>query len=753
MDDDDEIIREFLVESYENLNQLDQDLVELEDRPRDVQLLSQIFRTVHTIKGTAGFLAFETLERVTHVGENLLVALRDGELEMNGYIASALLRLVDTTREILSNIESSSTEGDESYDELVETLTLLRQGEVPKASVEEQQHAEELPESCDTPESEVSPSVDDELKIVAADPAPTVDQLVAEVENKTNLAAADSIPNARPAAAERKSKSESGGESSSNASVADTTVRIEVDLLDKLMNLVGELVLARNQVLQYAAGVEDSAMTAASQRLNHITAELQEGVMKTRMQPIRNVWGRMPRVVRDLAHECNKQVRVVTDGGDTELDKTILEAIKDPLTHIVRNAVDHGIESAEVRAAAGKNPEGELSLRAWHEGGQVNIEISDDGGGLNIPRIRQKAVEKGLVSAAAAESMSDRDAMQLILLPGFSTAAAVTNVSGRGVGMDVVKTNVEQIGGTLELSSEAGQGTSLRIRIPLTLAIVPAMIVSANGQRYCIPQVGLQELVRLEQRQGERWIEHVHSAPVYRLRERLLPLVYLDEILGEHPPRTKDERLAADSINIVVLEAEGHPFGLVVESIDDTQEIVVKGLSGRLQSIDLYAGATIMGDGSVVLILDACGLARSTNVLKDSARVAKYDEQIASVDHTSLVESLLVESGDGRRIAVPLESVERLEEFGLNDIEWLDDRAVVKYRGTVMPVIPVGKFSKDRVDRRPVIVTRKNGQQVGYVVKSIIDVVRHDAFDDRDSLQIIDGAVTRILDFSSPRSA
>lgn len=743
MDDDDEIIREFLVESYESLNQLDQDLVELEDRPRDTALLSQIFRTVHTIKGTAGFLAFETLESVTHVGENLLVALRDGEMVMTTQIASALLRLVDATREILGRIESTSQEGDEKYADLVELLTALRAGEAPAAD-------ENVADGSDA-----EAAVEEQAESAAAV------QAEAQVAETPTASVPEPVLNDAPSAAEQIAAAmaanepapEAQAEAGHNASVADTTVRIEVDLLDKLMNLVGELVLARNQVLQYAGDAEDSALSAASQRLNHITAELQEGVMKTRMQPIRNIWGRMPRVVRDLARECEKSVRVVTLGGDTELDKTILEAIKDPLTHIVRNAVDHGIESPDDRKAAGKDPEGELRLRAWHEGGQVNIEVADDGGGLNLARIREKAVEKGLATATSVASMSDREAMQLILLPGFSTAPKVTNVSGRGVGMDVVKTNVEQIGGTLELSSEPGQGTSLRIRIPLTLAIVPAMVVSAGEHRYCIPQVGLLELVRLERRDDTAWIEHVHSAPVYRLRDRLLPLVYLDEVLGVHPPRTPDDRLAAESINIVVLEAEGHPFGLVVESIDDTQEIVVKGLTGRLKVIDLYAGATIMGDGSVVMILDACGLARSTNVLKDSARAAHMAKETAATNEGALIESLLVESGDGHRIAVPLECVERLEEFGLEDIEWLDNRAVVKYRGSVMPVVPVGKFAQEKASRRPVIVTRTDGKQVGYVVKAIVDVVRHERFDSADGLQIIDGNVTRVLDFSTAMPA
>lgn len=331
------------------------------------------------------------------------------------------------------------------------------------------------------------------------------------------------------------------------------------------MNLVGELVLARNQIMQVSQHVDNAALSAASQRVNLITTELQEGVMKTRMQPIRNAWSKLPRVVRDLSQSCGKQVKVMMEGADTELDKTILEAIKDPLTHIVRNSVDHGIESAEDRLAAGKTEEGTLLLRAYHEGGQVNIEIIDDGGGIKVENVRAKALEKGLVTADQAAVMSDRDAAQLILLPGFSTAAKVTNVSGRGVGMDVVKTNVEKIGGTLDINSTTGEGTTLRIKIPLTLAIVPALVVSCENDRYCIPQVSLLELVRLEGDRVPQEIEVLHSVPVHRLRGQLLPLIYLDEELGLRPRRTDKERATDESVNIVVLQARARTaeFGMV----------------------------------------------------------------------------------------------------------------------------------------------------------------------------------------------
>src|SRR5208283_5423230 len=344
--------------------------------------------------------------------------------------------------------------------------------------------------------------------------------------------------------------------------------------------------------------------------------ELQEEVMKTRLQPIGNIWSQFPRTVRDVALGCGKEVDIEMEGKETELDKTIIEAIKDPLTHLVRNSVDHGIELPQVRSKAGKPCTGRLTLRAFHEGGQVNIEISDDGAGLNRDRICEKAIERGLVSAQQTARMTEREIFNLIFLPGFSTAEKVTNVSGRGVGMDVVKTNVERIGGAVEVQSTAGQGTTVRVRIPLTLAIIPALIVSCNGERYAIPQISLLELAWLEDGEARSAIEMVHGVPVYRMRGRLLPLVYLSRALqlAEKEHAAENE----DAVNIVVLQAGDRPFGLVVDEINDTEEIVVKPLRKQLKTLKTFAGSTIMGDGKVALILDVLGLAQRASVVTET---------------------------------------------------------------------------------------------------------------------------------------
>ncbi|MCA9189409.1 MAG: chemotaxis protein CheA, partial [Planctomycetales bacterium] len=679
----DDIVKEFLVESYESLDQLDQALLALEESPEDRDRLASIFRTVHTIKGTSGFLAFPKLEHVTHVGESLLVPLRDGDMGFSNEIADGLLSMLDAVRSILANIESTGYEGDGDYEEVVRQLETLRSGSVgggsnsvearpPDAQAE---HSDEsVGGGSDGPRDVTSSSATSAAAALAGGTrADEPTDSLTEGGTAAAQGAADTASVAAPSEARRNSQptAASSGERRGNSSeqretnraVADRTVRIDVELLDKLMNLVGELVLARNQILQFSRNREDTAMTAASQRLNLITSELQEGVMKTRMQPIRNAWNKLPRVVRDLSNSCGKRVRVCMEGADTELDKTILEAIKDPLTHVVRNAVDHGIESPAEREAAGKPVEGTLWLRAFHEGGQVNIEIGDDGGGISLERVKQKAISKGMVSAEQADKMNDRELCNLILLPGFSTAAKVTNVSGRGVGMDVVKTNVEKIGGTLDIQSVSGRGTTLRIKIPLTLAIVPALVVTCRGDRYAIPQVSLLELVRLEGERAKREIELIHSVPCYRLRGRLLPLLYLDEQLRLRDRRTPHDFHEDEIINIVVLQAEDRQFGLVVDQINDTQEIVVKPLGQQLKGIPTYAGATIMGDGSVSLILDVNGLASQGNVLVEHQDRSMSDAGWMSSDRSDdRSQWLLIDPGDGGRAAISLASVSRLEE-------------------------------------------------------------------------------------------
>ena len=591
----DELVKEFLVESYENLDQLDRDFIVLEQDPTNEEILARIFRTIHTIKGTCGFLGFEKLEKVSHVGENLLSRLRDGELVLNPEITSALLTMVDAVRQMLACIESTAQDGEDDYPELVATLTRLHDNESPADSSTASTETPDSADSLDPPEAADAPQP------VSADPP----QAAAETSP-----APPAQSNGRPAA-----KTAATGEQPPATSVSDSTIRVDVRLLDKLMNLVGELVLTRNQVMQYTLSQQDTAFGATSQRLNLITSELQEGVMKTRMQPIGNVWSKFPRVVRDLAVACGKRIRVEMEGKETELDKTIIEAIKDPLTHLVRNAADHGVEDPEVRMANGKPAEGCLRLHAYHEGGQVNIEISDDGGGIDPEKIKAKALEKGLIAQENAERMSDREVGNLIFLPGFSTAAQVTNVSGRGVGMDVVKTNIEKLGGTVDVQSVLGKGTTFKVKIPLTLAIIPALTVTSGGSRYAIPQINLLELVRLEGEHAQASIERIQGAPVYRLRGNLLPLVFLNHELGLDPSSVEDEQHIA---NIVVLQADDRQFGLVVDAINDTQEIVVKPLGKILKGLSAFAGATIMGDGRVALILDVLGLAQQASVVTET---------------------------------------------------------------------------------------------------------------------------------------
>jgi two-component system, chemotaxis family, sensor kinase CheA len=707
MDNLQDIIKDFLIESYESLDQLDQDLVSLEQDVTSLETLSGIFRTVHTIKGSCGFLGFDKLQSVAHVGESLLSKLRDGELELHADTTTGLLSLVDAIREMLADIEQGGKEGDKDYSELIRKLIQLQETamtESPTAGAE----------------------------------APYAASLVAEPgvlmqyrDNVTSAAAPSaSRENASPATADDYALEKEFDGEARQKGISDSTIRVDVSLLDKLMNRVGELVLARNQILQSASMSLDAAFLGTSQRLNLITTELQEGVMKTRMQPIGNIWGKFPRVVRDLAVMCGKQVRVEMEGKETELDKTIIEAIKDPLVHLIRNSVDHGIETPEARRAAGKPDEGRLLLRAFHEGGQVNIEIIDDGAGLNLERIRHKAVERGLISQDQALRMNDREISQLIFSPGFSTAAEVTNVSGRGVGMDVVKTNIEKIGGTVDIQSEFGRGATIKIKIPLTLAIIPALIVTCDGDRFAIPQVNLLELVRLEGEQARNGIERLHGAPVYRLRGQLLPIVRLRHELGlERKPAAEEDQDAADEVvNIVVLRADDRQFGLIVDTINDTEEIVVKPLSKQLKGIPVFAGATIMGDGKVALILDVLGTAQRARVVAEVRDRSLVDHSSRSVEQGSDRQTLLILSVGQRRLAMPISLVSRLEEITQSGVERADDQDVVQYRGQIMPLLNVGRLldipTEESVGRPlQVVVHSDRNRSVGLVVDRIVDIV------------------------------
>jgi two-component system, chemotaxis family, sensor kinase CheA len=733
----DDIVREFLVESAENLDRLDRELIQLEKDPGNRDTLASIFRTIHTIKGTCGFLGFTKLESVAHVGENLLSRLRDGALALNPEMTTVLLRMVDAIRQMLQSVESIGNEGERNDQELIATLTRLQQ--TPQQAV-----------SKDGPSAPVSPPQAAATTANTASP-PSRDGDSSERAGAPTSSPATSLPlasedgqptNQEPSPERSPAPSTAPAEASqaqpaNRGSASESSIRVDVGLLDKLMNLVGELVLARNQILQVTNTLKDAGLLAPTQRLNLITTELQEGVMKTRMQPIGNIWSKFPRTVRDVASACDKQVRIEMEGKETELDKTIIEAIKDPLTHIVRNSVDHGIETPEKRVAAGKPPEGRLSLRAYHEGGQVNIEISDDGAGLDLEKLRRKAIEKGLITPEQSARMSEREAVSLIFLPGFSTAEKVTNVSGRGVGMDVVKTNIEKIGGTVDVQSKIGKGTTIRMKIPLTLAIIPALIVTSGGDRYAIPQISLLELVRLEGQDVKDRIEQIQGVPVYRLRGRLLPLVYLNRELRVQSAHKNDAE--ASAVNIVVLQADERQFGLVVDEINDTEEIVVKPLGKQLKGIKSFAGSTIMGDGRVALILDVLGIAQTSNIVNEVRARALAEKEAEMVTSRGEKQTLLLFAGpDDGHMAVPLDHVGRLEEFPLSAVERAGGKEVVQYRGEILQLMFLSELLEERrsrmrhtkarekeagPERLQGIVYSGDGKRVGIVIERILDIV------------------------------
>ena len=715
MDEMDETVKEFLVESYENLDRLDRSLVDLEKDPEDQDKLADIFRTIHTIKGTCGFLDFSKLESISHEGENLLSHLRDGKFRLTPEVTTGLLELVDAIREILGAVEATGGEGDIDYAPLATSLADLDARYIGSTSDAAATDEPVTPAQA-VAEIPVTTAADAPADTGAADPTtPSASQAPQPVDTPqtTPTQPATAREDTRPSDDRR-------------PGVADSSLRVRVGLLDKLMNLVGELVLARNQILQFTNDQADPTFVGATQRLNLVTSELQEGVMKTRMQPIGNIWSKFPRVVRDLAASTGKRVRIEMEGKETDLDKTIIEAIKDPLTHVIRNSVDHGIEPPDVRAANGKTSEGTIRLRAFHEGGQINIQISDDGGGIDADQVRAKAVQKGLLTSEQAAVMTDHQAFKLVFMPGFSTAKTVTNVSGRGVGMDVVKTNIEKIGGTVDIQSTRGEGTTLKIKIPLTLAIIPALMVTSEGQRFAIPQVSLLELVRLEGEQIQNGIEQIGDAKFYRLRGDLLPLVHRNHELGF---TTDTDHQKANIVNIVVLKADDRQFGLIVEAINDTEEIVVKPLGKQFKEIRAFAGATIMGDGEVALILDVLGVAQQSQIVAElrDRNLAESDATQTRAETSTLQTLLLFRVSETDRMAIPLDMVARLEEFPSTKLERSGPHEVVQYRGEILPLVSLPKHfaGADLTDRdmKQVIVFTENNRSVGLVVEQILDIV------------------------------
>jgi len=695
---DTEMLADFLMEAREQLEILDQEFCELEDDPHNLERINTIFRVMHTLKGGAGFLGLEMLECLAHYSEALLARMRDGHIGVTRERTSLLLQTADGAKSILRCLEKEGREGEARFNDLMVIL---------KRAAEATDSTESAP-LCR--QQELSELAQLQARLLSALDQPQTDET--RMQDFSHIADPDPTQEELPAVSTEP-------EAPLAIQAGENRIRVNVELLDRLMNLVGELVLSRNQIAEVTGKLESSDLSAACQRLNQVTVELQDQVMQTRMQPISTLLNRFPRILRDLCQRTHKEAQFSMEGQDTGLDRAILDALKDPLLHIVRNAVDHGLEAPHVRMASGKNVRGQIHVKAYQEGGQVTVEISDDGAGIDLKRVRAKAVSQGLINHQEAEKMSDREALLLLFRAGFSTADQITNLSGRGVGMDVVRSSIERLGGSVDLISRTGQGTTVRLRLPLTLAIISALMVTCGQQRYAIPQLSLQELVRLDGQATAQSIESIQGAEVYRLRGNLLPLLRLRNLLGL-PSET------SETAHIVVALADGSPFGLVVDGVCDTAEIVVKPLSHQLQLLRMYAGATIMGDGQVALILDMAGIARVAGMNREIIPKPDLSEKPDSLH--SLQQSLLVFGLGGlERYAIPLSLLSRLEEFARDQIETTHGKKVVQYRGRLLPLVDLaehfgGPRATDR-DLVQVVVLSHQQRELGLAVCEILDVV------------------------------
>ncbi|MEH2489944.1 hybrid sensor histidine kinase/response regulator [Bradyrhizobium sp. AZCC 2230] len=754
----DDLLREFLTETSESLDTVDNQLVKFEQEPNNAKILDNIFRLVHTIKGTCGFLGLPRLEALAHAGETLMSKFRDG-MPVTGPAVTLILSSIDRIKEILAGLEATEAEPEGTDRDLIDKLEAMVEQGMAAMSASAQPiaagSAQPMPAGAAAPVAEAPPLVPEAPAAVAPAPAKElttgslIDQTLERplrpgevslddlerafretaIEVPAPVAAkAEPAPVAEapaPAAKEKALKEKAAKKSAADETasegdrVANQSIRVNVDTLEHLMTMVSELVLTRNQLLEISRRNEDTEFKVPLQRLSNVTAELQEGVMKTRMQPIGNAWQKLPRIVRDLSSELGKQIDLEMHGADTELDRQVLDLIKDPLTHMVRNSADHGLETPAERLASGKGEQGTIRLSAYHEGGHIIICIADNGRGLNTEKIKAKAISSGLATEAELEKMSEAQIHKFIFAPGFSTAAAITSVSGRGVGMDVVRTNIDQIGGTIDIKSVAGEGSSVTIKIPLTLAIVSALIVEAAGDRFAIPQLAVVELVRARANSEHR-IERIKDTAVLRLRNKLLPLIHLKKLLKI------DDGAASDPENgfIVVTQVGSQTFGIVVDGVFHTEEIVVKPMSTKLRHIDMFSGNTILGDGAVIMIIDPNGIAKALGAAGSSAHDMADDNGAHHIGSGEQTTSLLVfRAGSSQPKAVPLGLVTRLEELPADKIEFSNGRYMVQYREQLMPLVAMDGVTIASQGAQPILVFADDGRSMGLVVDEIIDIV------------------------------
>jgi two-component system, chemotaxis family, sensor kinase CheA len=757
MVDTNSLKQEFLVESFENLANAAGVFTQLEKDPHNRELLNSIYRTIHTLKGSANFLGFSKLGELTHCAENVLDLIRENVIELNGDLTDALLATTDLCVSILNSIEQNDSEGKIDVQDIIATLKFLSSPDAVSAmadNVTEAKQASSIDDdndismaALDSIREQVEAGLidqsvlDDLMKEMGVAPAKPV---LTVVENK-KIETPVSVEAAPASVALEPEVVKDVALDDTKVHVADSTVRVNVSVLDKIMNLVGELVLNRNQLVQLTNKLRENDFLRLTQQLNIITSELQSEVMATRMQPVGNIIGKFERLVRDMAKASNKKIKLVLSGQETELDRTLLDAIKDPLVHIIRNACDHGLEEPAEREKNKKDSTGTLSIRAYNESGQVTIEIADDGRGLYRSKLVKKAKEKQLYTEDELEAMSDSDVYNIIFHPGFSTAEKITNVSGRGVGMDVVKTNIELIGGSVQIENREGYGVTFKLRIPLTLAIIPALIIADNSEFFAIPQINLVELVRLESTEEKSLIEKIQENHFLRLRGKLTPLFSLSKLLklpDVHDRSTKMNNqfksinkkrvINNDAFNIVILNAEGKTFGLMVDEILDTEEIVVKALNAHLKQIGIFGGASIMGDGRVALILDAVGfISKFSSGMEQKVADLNKSNEAEEFTNTEVLETLLFKLKDGLTYAFPLNLVSRLEEFKVKDVEYTGKRPIMRYLNQAMPLIVPDNllklstsevtYFKDR-DKFSCVVCNLRGINYGIIVDEIIDI-------------------------------
>jgi two-component system chemotaxis sensor kinase CheA len=720
----DDLLREFVTETNESLDVVDTELVRFEQEPNNAKILDNIFRLVHTIKGTCGFLSLPRLEALAHAAETLMGKFRDGWPATNDAV-TLVLASIDRIKEILESLERDQREPDGADGDLIADLERMaeRIGSAATVATPQETAGTLAPQVLQRRLRPGEDSLDDLERAFRETP---VDPVYA--------------PAAKPADAALKDDDAAKGNNQS--------IRVAVDTLENLMTMVSELVLTRNQLLEIVRRHDDSEFKTPLQRLSNVTAELQEGVMKTRMQPIGNAWQKFPRVVRDLANELGKLIELEMQGAETELDRQVLDLIKDPLTHMVRNSADHGLETPQQRRAAGKPEQGRIRVSAYHEGGHIIIQMADDGRGLDTDRIKAKAIAQGLATAAEIEKLSEAQIHKFIFTPGFSTATKVTSVSGRGVGMDVVRNNIDQIGGTIDVKSVAGEGLSFTIKIPLTLAIVAALIVESAGERFAIPQLAVVELVRVRGGSEHR-IERIKDTAVLRLRDKLLPLARLRDLLRA------DKGADTDTGYIVVTQVGSQTFGIVVDSVFHTEEIVVKPMSSKLRHIAMFSGNTILGDGSVIMIIDPNGVAQAFGSTATSQMAANAPGKAQHAAATEAATSLLVfRAGTNQLKAVPLALITRLEEIDARKIELSNGRHMVQYRGQLMPLVSMNEtVSVKGEGAQPLLVFSDGSRSMALVVDEIVDIV-----EDRLDIQvtganagvlgsaIVKGQATEIID-------